>query len=157
LIQNKHLDDAAEIQLSRKAQEKFDKRAFLEFKNYIEKEFDQQEEMYKLNKNSDFEFFRHKSKFDEDNKLALYTPDGLIVKGFNQIEGIHDPMITNLGFLVANWTGYFIGMDGYDPDHGHFFKKSIKERQVRENIEKLQNEWHLKRNEYSYSNSEQVN
>lgn len=42
-----------------------------------------------------------------------------------------------------------MGMEGYDPDHGHEFTKQIKERQVRENYGKLEDDWADKRNDYA--------
>ena len=89
--------------------------------------------------------------FEEDRVLDIYTPDGRLVQKFEDIEGVFDMSRPNLGFLVASWTGIFEGMEGYDPNHGQSFAQEFKERQVRENIDKLQNEWYFKRNDYSNS------
>lgn len=145
-------DDPTEMKKAIKLQGRFDKRAFLEFKNTIDKEFDDREEQFKLMTNPPSEIMRYKSPYDLNNKLMLYTPEGYQVNQFSDIEGIYDISKANLGFLVASWTGYFMGMEGYDPDLGHNFQKFMKEKVVRSNIEKLENEWHIKRNEYSSSN-----
>jgi len=154
---NKNNDDFSEIQLAARIQQKFDKRAFLEFKNFVDKEFDKQLEQNKLLKNSNSGFTLQKSAFEEDNKLVLYTPGGKEIKEFKDIEGIYDTRKNNLGFLVASWNGYFIGLKAYDPHHGHLFKKDLKERQVRDNIRRLETEWQIKRNKYSSSNNEMRN
>ena len=154
MVKNNQVDDSGEIQRAIRAQQTFDERAFLEFKNFIDKEFDKQEEVFKLLKNPKSDVFRQKSIFEEDNRLILFTPDGRIVREFKDIEGIYDSSKTNLGFLVASWTGFFIGLQGYDPDHGHNFKKDLKERQIRDSMKKLETKWQSKRNQYSYSNSE---
>lgn len=154
LIKNQHTDDTSSILQAKRAQKQFDERAFLEFKNHIDLEFSNQENLFKLMIKPTVQFKRHTSQYEEDNKLMLYTPEGTLIKGFSEIEGIYNSSDANLGFLVASWTGYFMGMEGYDPDLGHSFKKSIKERQVRDNIDKLEAEWKYKRNEFSHSNQE---
>lgn len=143
--------DPSDFHRSIIAQKEFDKRAFLEFKNHVDQAFEEQEEQDKLSTSPSFMIVRNRNNFDTGDRLMLFTPEGRLIKGFKDIEGIYDITKSNLGFLVASWTGYFTGMEGYDPSHGHYFKKSIKERQVRENIERLEAEWEYKRNEYSSS------
>ena len=147
-------DDITEINKALAAQKEFDKRAFLEFRNYIDKEFEEQEEVYRIN--NKMQEMRIQSRIAEENQIMLFTPDGKIINSFKDIEGIYDQSKLNLGFIVASWTGYFVGMKGYDPDHGAKFQRSFKEKQVKEGIEKLQAEWEVKRNEISFSNRDQA-
>lgn len=142
-------DDITEINKALAAQKEFDKRAFLEFRNQIDKEFEEQEETFRIN--NKMQEIRIQSRVPEENKIMLFTPDGKIIKSFKDIEGIYDLSKANLGFIVASWIGYFMGMKGYDPEHGAQFQRSINHKQIKEGIEKLQSDWEVKRNEYSYS------
>lgn len=116
----------------------------MEFKNFVQREFETLQER-------SFENLLNKSSDDSD-QFTLFTSEGKILNGFNDIEGIKDPSRGHLGFIVASWTSYFMGLVGYDPEHGHSFQKVLKERQVRENIIKLEQEWKVKRNKITHSN-----